>query len=1224
MPPYSTYKMRTLWRLRVAWVLLVTTTGLLAIWLLFAVAPALAAAVVKSVDAIGNLNKVLAELQLEAAIPWLAKLVLVAPLTLYAYGNRQQVAQYVFSRWLDRFDDEVWHPVRRPAPFLHGDQVLPWLAPEATLAAPGRLSTWQEMRAWVEDGAAMSNGTPARVPFSWALLVGRSGAGKSRHADEFARLLARRDLLGDSAAPQAGWRLRRKRWQLQLTAAIRRARRRPRATDPWDAGRPAHRTAQGSELLSLSTSYKINFEAWRPRAPTLIVFEDPRAEEAAALIAWLSAKTARTDAQNARIPYHFPVRLLIVNQTLPSDLQLIPDAKSRSWRSGLPHFRGDPWVMNERHYFTWKEVLALSHRAFRSDDRRAWVVRDVQSRFAELTHGGHPLLVEALFSWIRSHKEGTLPDVGERLTAEQLLADRAQRVLVALEAAGIETHAQLSHLAAATLVDGLPRASLDSSSHSLNAAALQRVFPDADVQLRVPGVKPDLIGRAFVELVVTMPLEPGIAGPAAASVQSQSAAWIANLAWRSDAYATLRWLDQQLHRQAEEGTGALSGPRRLLVEAVERATQDIRGLDPDVALRAFARYYLVHGRGQAHLRAVMQQVPATVILEELAGAKLLSLTQPHAAAARDLLAVFSLACEQVLGRRPDISEDETPVRNLVVARLVDAYVQLADELEVRGEVPLGDGIVPSVGFAMLGEAAVDMWCSDIPEGAPALAAWPVVLERLSRSRSASDAGLRPFAEGFCERLRERIGPAPGWLGSSYGIALCGLSAEIHALEIWLQAEMQGPLHQAHAVHLVTAWAKAAQAHVVTGKVDAAAHAMRCAQRVDDIANAFKSLPLAEQRVFAERRAEAWSYVAHAHLGAKTPKGALLAARCAKRIAGFAKGSRGLPLADQRGMASWLAQAWCCAANAHTATPTPEGTTQAEQCARRIALICQLFSDIALREQRVLVVHQAWAYCYAAHGHAAAGGADGAAQAERCTRHIASITRPFRTLPLAERLALANALSESWGVVAFTHAKSLTLDGGARAVRCARRIAAISRPFSAWPLAERRMLVVHEAEAISHAGKVYAVIMTPQSAVLAERCADHIAKLAQPYEVLPLAEQRQLAEYQAETWGHAAFAHAFCSPATADNVTKSEYCAQRATKVAGAFCALPLQGQGRLPEFRAWAWFCAVAAYAHDPCHPARPRLAEKFMLAVAPETGVTADRKADWLTRLAAMGLLPR
>ena len=75
-------------------------------------------------------------------------------------------------------------------------------------------------------------------------------------------------------------------------------------------------------MLQNALDYRAQFESWRPRAPTLMVFEDPHIDEAATLINWLIISATQTGPDNTQHPYAFSVRLLIVNQMLPLDLGL--------------------------------------------------------------------------------------------------------------------------------------------------------------------------------------------------------------------------------------------------------------------------------------------------------------------------------------------------------------------------------------------------------------------------------------------------------------------------------------------------------------------------------------------------------------------------------------------------------------------------------------------------------------------------------------------------------------------------------------------------------------------------------------------------------------------------------------------------------------------------------------------------------------------------------------
>jgi hypothetical protein len=136
------------------------------------------------------------------------------------------------DRFFASFNDDVLRPVlslRKPNPDQNDASHIVWL-PWVLGKTGARRVAWDTLKAWVNGVAAPASIKVPRPHLSIALLVGRPGSGKTRMAHEFARDLARRDLLG-SDKPNAKLRWRTGVYLRRCHIGFSR-----KVDDPWDAG----------------------------------------------------------------------------------------------------------------------------------------------------------------------------------------------------------------------------------------------------------------------------------------------------------------------------------------------------------------------------------------------------------------------------------------------------------------------------------------------------------------------------------------------------------------------------------------------------------------------------------------------------------------------------------------------------------------------------------------------------------------------------------------------------------------------------------------------------------------------------------------------------------------------------------------------------------------------------------------------------------------------------
>ncbi len=342
-------------------------------------------------------------------------------------------------------------------------------------------------------------------PVIWAVLTGQAGAGKTRMAVELARARGRRELLGNGTTYNDPPQRRRNQRNLQMGAWVRRIW--PTAarlsSDPWDAGwlsfnDPAGRVPAWEKRHNVDDVWLQGLAEWRPARPTVLLLDDPLPGDTSAVVRALRAQGER---------YLHPVRLLIVSQTVPSDLKLQPEVMSGgvvTWTSAQAGFTGEVVALTSQEALTEHDIRALAAGA--RLPLAVWRGRDVEvCRFHRATRG-NALLTELGFAWLR---EGKPLDM---LTRSTLIEDRARRIVAALTAAGLGSDNHLHALAVATLAGGCAGIAGQAERETVLAAldkpdfpreALRRVFSleQTDVS-HLPPVRPELIGDGFVRYVL--------------------------------------------------------------------------------------------------------------------------------------------------------------------------------------------------------------------------------------------------------------------------------------------------------------------------------------------------------------------------------------------------------------------------------------------------------------------------------------------------------------------------------------------------------------------------------------------------------------------------------------------------------------------------------------------------------------------------------------------------
>lgn len=468
----------------------------------------------------GEIGRALLRPALEGT-PWLTAAALGAAVGWFAGRAR---AEAWHDRFLAPFNDEVLQPVRTPRAFdpLRGaagldavSPALPWTLPDD---GP-RHELWNQLTSFSRSGAEpvdTKDGRRPSVPFGWTILMGRPGSGKSRLAVEFARHLAQRARLGGNKKEPFRERLSRW-WRIAVQLEF------CRETDPWDAGwllageAPSH--LQGAypgwtARAKVDPIRREALKAWRPRRPTLLLLDDPHLGDAKAVIEELEVQSRQ---------FRHPVRLLIVNQSAPTELNLKHDRNGWSVDGGTQALAA-PLILDDAARFTESDI-----RQIVSAPGFSWNGHPLRDRvniadFLRVTQG-NPLLVELGFRWLRSG--GRL----DEMTEDRLLADRVERILAAMQEAGLGSAEHRRALATASLSGGVAERAVLKNAFPFHETGeeLVRLFPFETEMLRngLPPVRPELIGFAFARHVFE-------------SEENHIQKRIVELAWVANATGTLR------------------------------------------------------------------------------------------------------------------------------------------------------------------------------------------------------------------------------------------------------------------------------------------------------------------------------------------------------------------------------------------------------------------------------------------------------------------------------------------------------------------------------------------------------------------------------------------------------------------------------------------------------------------------------------------------------------
>ena len=403
------------------------------------------------------------------------------------------------KRLLARFDDEVLQTI----PPVTGQ--LTWQGP---LDAEQR-RVLNELGDWAWGGAMPGDTPPLRpwrlprlpTPFSFALLVGPNGVGKTQLSLEFAKALR------EGALPAAGgWRstLERLWGTLSLSLWFRRRRR----GDLWDAGLlDTWDPARLSRLVS-----------WRPRRATIIVIDDP------------SPRAARTALQTLRATaseFRHPVRVLVVDQAITDSLDIRWDFVGERWASRLLPSNQSVLVasmVDVRFGIDGLRGLAHARQAAgtpaSSPTPNFWGTDDALQPVIEGCDG-NPLMLTLYVLSTRESGGAGLPSLDPQRMLEEGVNEAMHRSVVLPRAQDRVEHllqtvapvpGLLQAITVATLVGGAEVSRLQkalevtpgvwSSDDLRRAHAVYAGGSRESSANRVPAVEPSVVGDAVLELII--------------------------------------------------------------------------------------------------------------------------------------------------------------------------------------------------------------------------------------------------------------------------------------------------------------------------------------------------------------------------------------------------------------------------------------------------------------------------------------------------------------------------------------------------------------------------------------------------------------------------------------------------------------------------------------------------------------------------------------------------
>ena len=217
---------------------------------------------------------------------------------LLSYRSIAKAIDFHFFPW---FDHETLRPIRRQTGLLRWVDVPDSPIHDAAKTLRVWLKTSIHDGRWPVEWLLRFRPGLKEKAFSFALLLGPNGIGKSQLAREMARELAGRGRAAGDDVPQSKERRAGKGrlniWWRRINPFARRL-----PEDLWDAGE-----------LNIEGNWEERLESWRPAAPTILLLDDPAVAHAGQVVDILRKNSGS---------FWYSVRLIIVDQLVPPGLDI--------------------------------------------------------------------------------------------------------------------------------------------------------------------------------------------------------------------------------------------------------------------------------------------------------------------------------------------------------------------------------------------------------------------------------------------------------------------------------------------------------------------------------------------------------------------------------------------------------------------------------------------------------------------------------------------------------------------------------------------------------------------------------------------------------------------------------------------------------------------------------------------------------------------------------------
>ncbi len=1059
--------------------------------------------------------------------------------TIAAYFVALAPAKRVGPALIARYDDETLVQV------LNGEFGLRWAGALGT----HQQQTWELLKTWCFEDAG-SGASPLWRPwvmpevekrFSIAILTGSNGVGKSHLAEALCQHLDGKLQLDDCSMRAAGVRLRF-RWKLRSCMWWRE--RQP--SDPWDSGYLVEDGARRKRLAHFS-----------PRRATLLVADELQPDSLLECLADLNAR---------RVDYRHPVRLLIIDSTLPSTLNLRWNSNHAQWTTEVQELGPVTTTDLSDACFEVPQFRALvgAQRVEATGERLQLLGKDAEwMPFVEALDRQPILLAEAIrFAKVPSASSlnslqreagvqellttlNTLRDtpklapddygVRREVTRERVLASRVDRRESAIRAALGSTvgHNEIYHsLLLASLAGGVSASRLRQlmgwNIEKLGKDLLTRVFANPQVQDWVPPIKP--------AVVVDEMLRRHFQAPSGAILLPDSRDDICTfvrMAWLCNPSGTLRTVSRwtALRKRDEFAALLIQLPTLQDLRAGSNLPAETR---VNVAL-AFYELAVCHG-GEVDIAEQALNALADSELAAFEKSVLALLTRPNVKGLPALVLWLNLVHRRLPAHEHDSTEGQAAYliglmnqAELLVRQATLVYApaeHLAEALEdaVSQILPRFSALAaPHTSLDLFLDAAARLnrrlRTNTGPPAQIRIAIYRSLAVRLASDASCISGDPVDWADALIERLK-------------FADVRC---AAFPDLAQWATREAENNQRQSSQA---LAWGKARSLALMALALSyrAASDTEAVVQHVEAIASNFPT-----HKGIQYESARAWSCLASAHKNSDP----VATETAARRVAAIAEN-----FLTHEAIQHESAQAWCSLAWAKQDSD-PAATEDAAGCVAKIA------DNFPTHECIQHESAQAWRFLAWAHWNR------NPAVTEAAARHVAAIAENFVT-----HEAIQHESAQAWCFMAMAH----SYGNPATTEVAAGHVAKIAESF---PTYER----IQYASAA--AWRYLAWAHRNSDPVATEAAAQRAAKIAENF-LIHEGIQRE----SAEAWCALAWAHRNSDPATTDAA------ARRVAKIADNF---PTHESIQHQSAQAWYYL----AWAHRNSDPVATEAATRRVAAIA-------------------------